>query len=113
MVTLDKIKFDIIVRPEEISVRGNVCDEQMENQILRDLKSNMWAWCRVEVRGTLGSLTASDYLGCCNYSDQDDFKNGGYYDDMCENVRFELEKQVKEVYAIAGLELAIKQYRQK
>jgi hypothetical protein len=113
MLTLDKIKFDIIVHPEEeIPVRGNAidsgnpeADRLVEDRILQDLRSNAWAWCQVEVRGTVGSLTASDYLGCCNYSDQDDFKNGGYYDDMLENVRAELEKQVMEVWRIAGLEM--------
>ena len=55
---------------------------------------NSWAWCAVEVRVEVGSLTASEYLGGCNYASEADFLTGGYFTDMVkacvESLRMEV-----------------------
>lgn len=55
---------------------------------------NDWAWCQVEVRGTYKTLTQSAYLGGCSYASEEDFKVGGYFQDMRAEVVAELNKRL-------------------
>lgn len=88
-----EIKIEIIVREEDIPVRGNVVatndpeeDRKAEDEILALIaQGDEWAWASVIVRATYSGRMGEDYLGCCSYRDEADFKQpGGYYDDMRE-----------------------------
>jgi len=39
-------------------------------------------WCYVIVTARWGCLEGSAYLGCCLYKSEEDFKGGGYYEDL-------------------------------
>lgn len=91
-ITLDAI-------PETVRVRGNASawseekDKAYEDDILARLESgDIWAWftAKVTVRDSYGR-EASDYLGCCCYEDERDFKRGGYYLDMIKACVEEIE----------------------
>lgn len=107
-ITLEEIDFSLIVEQDFIGVRGNAIasgdeqfDKQYEDGILDRLDSgDEWAWAMVEIRGTWNGISASDYLGGCTYDDEQDFiENSGYYDDMREAVRAEIQKQVEAIAA--------------
>jgi hypothetical protein len=69
-------------------------DRQIENEIISRLESgDIYAWftAKVTVRDSYGR-EASDYLGCCNYRDADDFRMGGYYLDMIKACINEIEQ---------------------
>ena len=82
----------VIAKQDEIPVRGNALasgndeeDRKYEDEILERLDSgDVWAWANVEVEVTLpDGRKGSAYLGCCNYEDEQGFKqDGGYYRDM-------------------------------
>jgi len=88
---------------EHVPVRGNALvsgdaeeDRRHEDMILEQLEWNPWAWCSVKVTATLGSFQGSDYLGCCSYASEEDFKaSGGYYDDMVDAAIEELTKELE------------------
>lgn len=87
--TINDVDFEILVHPEDTPVEGNASaideetDEQIANNIYEQLDNgNIWAWCTVEVKASYKGISASDYLGCCSYKDEADFKNDGYYKDM-------------------------------
>jgi hypothetical protein len=103
-IVKENTDIKIIVHPEYIAVRGNAIlsgdaafDKQVEDSIIKRLENDdLWAWCTVELQVSYkGILTASDYLGCCSYDNEADFKDGCYYDDMIETCLSELNKQVK------------------
>ncbi len=85
-------EFQIFVNPEDVSIRDNAiasgddkADRECEDRIMADLENgNEWAWCGVEVRATLPGtvLSGSDFLGCCSFTDKEDFCTSGCYDDM-------------------------------
>ena len=99
------ISFEIIILPEETIIEGNLIDSGDDNQdkldektVIDDLLSgNQWAWCNVEVRGEYLGLSASDYLGCCSYKSEQDFKTGGYYTDMIDIVATEIQDQYDKI----------------
>jgi len=90
-----KDKYEVFFQalPEEISVRGNALasdDERLnkeaEDEILQRLESgDIYAWftAKVTVRDEEGN-EASDYLGCCSYESEKDFRAGGYFQDMVD-----------------------------
>lgn len=94
--------YDITLEaiPETVRVRGNASasgddelDRDEENAILVRLDmGDVWAWftAKVTVRDSYGR-EASDYLGCCCYEDEKDFKRGGYYLDMIKECLDQIE----------------------
>lgn len=91
MTTQTQYRTKVIARPESTPVEGNVSafdeetDRNAENAILARLKNReVWAWTSVEVQvyDDEGNME-SEFLGCCSYEDEVDFReNSGYFDDM-------------------------------
>lgn len=107
----DQVTYSIIVHSEEIPIRGNASaidektDLEVEQSIIEQLESgNEWAWCSVEVVAEFNELKASDYLGACSYKSEDDFKSGGYYEDMKERAFEQLVDDIQklQIYKKAG-----------
>lgn len=102
---MSELEVTITPHYESIPVRGNAMasgdsayDKEAEDKILEALGSgNIWAWCTVEVVVTLGLMgddfvSASDFLGCCSYKNEQDFiENSGYYEDMVATCKDELK----------------------
>lgn len=90
MKTICKPTITIHVEQDDIRVRGNAVasgdpdfDKKVEDEILARLdKGDVWAWASVEVRAEFRGLVHSSYLGACCYESEEDFKTGGYYEDM-------------------------------
>lgn len=104
-LTINDIQWEVICEPEDIPVRGYCtasCDDefarQCEDKIISDLEWNEWAWCSVEVRGTWNGLESSDYLGCCSYASEADFReNSGYFEDMQNEVLRQIQTQAESI----------------
>lgn len=91
------VRYTIECLPEDMPVRGNALasgddeeDRKAENAVLAALECNPWAWCLVRVRAWAGSVYGEDYLGCCSYESEEDFKRGGYWEDMQANALSDL-----------------------
>lgn len=102
------LKIEVICSPEDVPIEGNasaidpVTDAETVSRIKRQLRhGNEWAWCQVQVRVTYRDvLEASDYLGCCSYDSEDDFRRpGGYFDDMVAECIRQLNEQRAKVCA--------------
>lgn len=100
-----KIEYSIEVLPEETPVRGNCIatddpdfDRDYEDKILADLEAgNTWAWCQVKVTasaGGMGGMEGTDYLGCCSYKDEADFRQCDYYASMQKMAADELRAKI-------------------
>lgn len=88
---IEQVEFEIKCLPEDIQVKGNCSaideetDTTTEQMIYDQLNNgNQWAWCTVKVTANWKGLEGSDYLGCCSYESEEDFKSGGYFQDMKE-----------------------------
>lgn len=104
-LTIDEVRFSIRIERETESVRGNasaidpVTDREIESEIfLRLERGEEWAWCTVFVTAQWGGYEAFESLGCCSYADEEDFKRGGYYDDMCGEALDALNGQIADTY---------------
>ena len=94
MVNTNNIQYRVECLTEDQPVEGNaLCsgdaelDRKQELEILADLEHNPWAWCCVKVTAShpdFPEIEGVDYLGCCSYESEDDFRAGAYYDDMKE-----------------------------
>ena len=104
-----KVRYSISLLPEYEDIRGHMAtgddefDRECENRIITDLESgNDWAWCVVKVTAQYNGIrgvTGTDYLGCCSYADEKDFRECGYYADMCDNACRELYEKLADIVA--------------
>lgn len=91
------LKFKIEMEPEQASPIGyfayDTAEENRaaEKHVLQQVQSgNDWAWCsvRVYVEFSDGQRIHSNWLGCCSYENEKDFReNSGYFRDMCKEVQ--------------------------
>lgn len=107
----DKIEWTIEAEPEDIPVRGNAMDsgdkdydKKVEDRIIKRRSSNVWAWAAVTVRGSFLGLSTEEYLGGCSYRNEQDFRDGGYFEDMQRTITDRLEEMVKAIVTAYGEE---------
>jgi len=100
MIDAKDLSISVDVLPEEIPIRGNLIasgndeiDRKEEDRVTALLEHIAWAWCIVRVSAEFHGLKAEDYLGGCSYDSEDEFRACGYYDDMVETCRKEIEAQ--------------------
>ena len=107
--TLARTDITIVVStfPEEIPVKGNAVhsgdddfDHQVETEILERLEQDdVWAWATVCVSAEWEGLKEAEYLGCCCYADEEEFRQeGGYFDDMVEEAIRNLNTRLRNLY---------------
>ena len=86
---------DIPIRGHALASGDTETDKQVEGRILAELDAgNEWAWCvaRVWVRckewdeeeQETHIIEEDEYLGCCSYNNEQEFKEGGYWNDMVD-----------------------------
>jgi len=76
-------------------------DAAYVSEILQRLdRGDTWAWCTVTVTAAHDGLSASHSLGACSYRDEQDFRDGGYYEDMVGDVINELHKRLVHANAL-------------
>ena len=110
-LSINDVQWSIECHPEDMAIRGNAMasgddeyDREVESRISEQLESgNPWAWCIIVVKGRYKSLEASDCLGGCNYDSENDFRRGGYFEDMQSNILADLQAQL-EVDASSSVE---------
>jgi hypothetical protein len=106
-MNLDKLRKLATIKlecfPEDCQVKGNAScidpetDKANEDWIINQLESgNDWAWCTTKVTASYAGLDGVDYLGCCSYHSEKDFRTpGGYYDDMVDCALQDLASQLE------------------
>jgi hypothetical protein len=95
---MQEVEFILEILPEEAPVRGNAMasgdddlDREVEDSIFASLMhGNDWAWCTVKVTARVDGIEGTDYLGCCTYDSEEDFRSGGYWAQMKEQAAWEL-----------------------
>lgn len=105
-----QVEYLIECLPEDTQIEGNVLasgndaeDKRAEDYVRAELASgNEWAWCTVKVTAFVPGmgLEKSEYLGCCSYKSESDFKRDGYYTDMCNEARVRLMQYIADIKAI-------------
>jgi hypothetical protein len=91
-------EFEPITR--ELSFQQTGADHsQYIRKVQRDNGCNPWLWCTVAVKAEFKGLTGTAYLGCCAYRNEEDFKAGGYFEQMRDEAFLELKQQVDEIAA--------------
>lgn len=102
-LTPDKVRF--IVRPTEamesvergLSFEFTGADHSEWINKVNENPDNIWLWCDVEVVASFQGLEGKAYLGSCAYETEQDFINGGYYDQMCEEAFNDLKSSVDAI----------------
>lgn len=102
----DLIKIEVLIEEEETSVEGSfdtgdpAADRVQEAEILQALQNgNQWAWCTVQVVATHRSFpefSGTDFLGCCNYESEEDFRNSDYFQDMKKEAIAQLTNRLED-----------------
>lgn len=93
----------VTAEPEEIPIEGNACacgEEECWDAHIRPVmdavdNGNQWAWCAVRVKAELSGFEGHAYLGCCSYANEEDFKKGGYFEDMVDEALNDLQEQIE------------------
>ena len=104
--SIEDVEFSLNIEPEHIPVKGNAIvsgdvetDKKVEDEIFERLdRGDLWAWCTVEVTAEWKGLEGVNYLGCCCYADEKEFKaEGGHYEDMKQEAYNDLIAQLKQL----------------
>jgi hypothetical protein len=95
-VSIQLIPEDEIEGPEGHFATGDDAqDREMVAEIVRKMNAgDIWAWFSAWVRVTFDGLTSDQYLGACSYSNEADFRAGGYFDDMVSEAIDDLNAQI-------------------
>ena len=56
-----------------------------------------WGWCCVRVTVSCGELEASEYLHCCSYGSEEDFRRRPHYTDMVAKATEQLKSRVSDL----------------
>jgi len=101
----NEIQFIVSIETEEVSIFDHFdsgdssSDREMEKNIIRRLdRGDLWAWCIVIVVAKYGDISGMDHLGCCSYKDENEFRECGYYNDMCDRALEDLNKRIRKNY---------------
>lgn len=106
-LTQQEVQIELAVLPEDIPVIGNACcsgdkhfDRLVENEILAHLEKNdVWAWATVGVSVEWEGQSSTEYLGCCCYQNEEDFRNNsGYFEEMVDEALANLNKRLHMLY---------------
>jgi hypothetical protein len=116
-LTAADVVFSLECQPEDILIEGNAMasgddevDRQAEQWVKDQLnRGNEWAWCYVRVVATWAApngetFTGAAGLGACSYESEKDFREGGYYPDLCDEALADLNACVATCHeALGGL----------
>lgn len=73
--------------------------DETVKEIQRQLdRGNVWAWSFVTVTAEWNGYRDSATLGGCSYNDESDFKEGDYYNDMCNDAFDQLNETLKRTF---------------
>ena len=79
-------------------------DGELQHELYKRLsRGDTWAWCTVTVTASWGGWVGSTRwvgstsLGGCSYEDEEDFRKGGYYNDMVEEAVNDLNQKLAKV----------------
>lgn len=105
-LTIEDVEITLECWPEQEPIEGNCSaiddetDRATEEWIHAQLDSgNDWAWCTAKVTVRWEGFEGTDYLGCCSYPSEKDFRQGGYYDDMVQAALDNLNDEVQRAAA--------------
>ena len=98
------VDFAVVATPSAVALEGSFAsgDAEQDAEQIASIQQQLedgqeWAWCDVEVRATIGELTARTYLGACSYGSEQDFMVDGYYADLCDEAFAELERLAQSI----------------
>jgi len=87
-VTADDVTVRIYTHYEHEAIASDLSEcctpEEIRALQCRVDDGDEWAWCGVEVRVTWNGIEGADYLGCCSYESEADFRASGCFADMLE-----------------------------
>lgn len=101
----NEVCFSVECLSEDAPIKGNVMDSgdpdadgRAEEKVYNDYQANEWAWCCVCVVASWGEFRGEAFLGCCSYESEDDFRQGGYYDDLANEALCALNQRIAETF---------------
>jgi len=105
-LTAEDVEVVLTAEPEEEPVAGHFAsdeperDREMEREITSRLEAgDPWAWFCAKVEVRWNGFSGTDYLGCCSYSSEEDFRKGDYYGDMVAEALGELNRKVADAWS--------------
>ena len=98
-ITLNECSIKLIVMPEwEVDPEDCFDDVDTVRQVKQDRQSSLWAWCTTKVSVEWnGAVGESNWLGCCSYENEDEFKNDLYYKEMLQRALKDLNTKVAKL----------------
>jgi hypothetical protein len=87
-LTRKDVEITVFCENEDESIEGSFssgddeADAAYAEEIRADLENNAWAWCCIRVNVAYEEYSEDEYLGCCSYKSEADFRACDYYDSM-------------------------------
>jgi len=99
-LTKNDVVFTLKVEPEDLPPEGNVLvsgDDEQDAEAVKDVTDrlnagNIWAWCQVTILANWSGFCGKEVLGCCSYTNQEEFIQGDYYAPMLDEALADLNR---------------------
>ena len=108
----EQVTYGLTAEAEDFPFEGNVLasgddalDAEAEQWVREQLDAgNEWAWCVAVVTARYPGLPIEGraVVGGCSYRSAEEFRQDGYYADMCQEAREDLEQQIREIQEAIG-----------
>jgi hypothetical protein len=107
MFDIGEVEYEVECLVEDMPIRGNCMasgDDVVDEDCAKEIESrladgNDWAWCCVKVTARWHTFESTEYLGGCSYEDEEDFRKGGYFEDMQDEALHILTNQIVAPWA--------------
>ena len=98
-----ELTYEIEIEEEDMDIERafpELEDKELVDQLIRRLnRGDLWAYCWVKVSAVLvvGGRTYRGFagLGCCSYENEEDFKKGGYYEQLKDDAFLDLQQNLR------------------
>lgn len=93
-----KAKVELTREEADTSYKDAGFDEEALAWVKAQLAAgNDWAWCDVKVTARIFGLEAETWIGQCSYESRKAFMDGGYYEQLVDEVIAELAKMLENI----------------
>jgi hypothetical protein len=102
-LTAGEVEFSLEIEDEDAPFDFESDEPEKDEELRKELTSrlnrgDLWAWCSVKVTAKWKTWEGVDYLGCCSYDSEKDFKDcNDYWPDMRERALEDLNGRIKTV----------------
>lgn len=92
------VRIEVLAVQETNDPEMHFDDTEIVSEIRQRVEDgDVWAWCEVTVRASIGPIYGEGHLFACSYENEDDFRQCGYFEDLKKEALADLDRKIREL----------------